>query len=102
MKLEEEKSELIEESKEENAQKNDTFAKVGEHQLLQFIPNMMRVGIKDDKVTIYPIRAVNSKNNHQCYSFLGIPRNAKPHFLPEKAKELGLIPSKHFKFLTKG
>ena len=61
---------------------------------------MMRVALKDDEVTIYPIRATNSKGNNECYSFVGIPNNAKPRFLPMKARELGCIPNIHFKPLS--
>ena len=59
-----------------------------------------RIAYKDDELTVYPIRSCNSKNGHEIYSYMGIPTNAPPKFLPTIAKELGCIPNIHFKPLS--
>ena len=64
------------------------------------MPEMMRVAYRDEAMTIYPIRAVNPASNGECFSFVGVPDNARGRFLPLKAKELGCIPHLHFKQLA--
>ena len=46
----------------------------------------MRIAIRDDAMTFYPVRAVNSRTGKECFSFIGVPDNAKAKFLPQKAK----------------
>ena len=46
------------------------------------MPETMRIAIRDDAMTFYPINAVNSKTGKECYSFIGVPDRAKGKFLP--------------------
>ena len=64
------------------------------------MPETMWIAIRDAVMTFYPIKAVNSKTGKECFSFFGVPDNAKGKFLPQKAKQLGCIPNLHFKKLT--
>ena len=53
--------------------------------------------LQDGEVKIFPLMATNSKkNDHTCYSYIGIPDRAAPKLLPKKASELGCDPRKHF------
>ena len=42
----------------------------------------MRIAIRDETMTFYPIKAVNSKTGKECFSFIGVPEKAKGKFLP--------------------
>ena len=64
--------------------------------MFEFVPELGRVAYIHNQVKIFPLRAINSKNGNVCYSFVGVPNNAKLKFLAGKAKELGCNPKLHF------
>ena len=59
-----------------------------------------RLAFKDEFLTIIPVRSLSSNRNDECLSFIGIPAQAKPKFLPKIAKELGCDPRLHFRELS--
>ena len=69
---------------------------------MPFIEEFKRIAYKDEQLTVFPVRAHDSTNDNECFSFIGIPTNAPPKFLPSIAKELGCIPNIHFKTLSLG
>ena len=68
--------------------------------VFEFVPEQRRVAYVHESVKIFPLKAVNPKNGHVCYSFVGIPNCGKPKFLPAKAKELGCNPKAHYSKLS--
>lgn len=57
---------------------------------------------KEEELTIFPLVALNSQGQKPCYSFIGVPAQARGTFLPKKAKELGCNPKEHFRPLSEG
>ena len=68
---------------------------------MPFIEKYNRVAIKDDLLTVFPLRATN-KDGDEVYSYIGIPNNAPPKFIPSIARELGCDPQMHFRMLIEG
>ena len=70
--------------------------------MFEYVPEVGRVAYVHDQVRIFPLRAINAKNGHVCYSFFGVPNKSKPKFLPNEAKKLGCNPKQHFNKLSNG
>ena len=95
------KSQWIKDSQEESKDEKPLWAD-NTKDFMPFNEEYNRVAFKDENMTIFPIRATSSENGQECFSFIGIPNNAPPKFIPSIARELGCIPHIHFKTLHRG
>ena len=61
-----------------------------------------RLMLKDTEVKIFILKAKSSDTGHTIFSYFGVPEMALAKLLPQKAKELGCDPRKHYGLLKNG
>lgn len=93
----------MEESGKEEEKKEEEKVTLFNKQPNKLVQTDTMVEYHDAYLKVIPVKLVSSLDKKkQCFSFIGIPAQAKGKFLPQKAKDLNLNPKVHYRILQEG